>query len=422
MSYEISKAILPDFIRDLQKKMKVFVPAIKPDGAGNFQEFAGQELFLEKNTDFSPKKLFLPPFDKLFEFRKKNLSYSIEQNLDNGQMRAFLEKPREKMLAQRAVFGIRPCDIHALLVLDKVMIEYYKEDPWYETKRKNTLLFGIQCSSSCSENCFCESMGTSTVKEGQFDLMFYDAGEKFFVEAGSEAGRKILKESSFFRETNSRKPYARPKISKKFDAEGLPLLLSKSSSHRVWEREAERCLSCTSCTQVCPTCYCFFTEDFPKLGSDDSSRERVLDSCQLKRHTMIAGGHVFRESRKERLMQFVRHKFEYFFDRHSVQLCVGCGRCINICPVKIDLTFIADEIRGKAFSFEKNKALGKENYKALGVRGAVKIPIPAQVGNESKKKISKHAVKAAKQARAAKPKKTGKPKQKKAPLKKKGKR
>ena len=42
-------------------------------------------------------------------------------------------------------------------------------------------------------------------------------------------------------------------------------------------------------------------------------------------------------SRKERFRQRVMHKFNYFVDTNDCVACVGCGRCVENCPVNLDV-------------------------------------------------------------------------------------
>ena len=55
---------------------------------------------------------------------------------------------------------------------------------------------------------------------------------------------------------------------------------------------------------------------------------------------------MFREDRVERCKQFVYHKLLYFKERFGTHLCVGCGRCVEVCPVAIDLFSTAEEAVG----------------------------------------------------------------------------
>lgn len=330
MDYVIKKESLPEFLESLKKNFEVIVPAKNASGASSFQEYRGQELFLGARTDFSPKKYIRPPVEKTFSFRKKTHSYDISEETDK---------------TKRVLFGVRPCDTHALDALDLLFIKFFGEDRFYSSRRKNTLIIALQCTEAC-ESGFCTSLGTSRPKG--HDLLFIERGQDFFARPETEQGRALI-DKRFFRHTSDAEPLAKIKCVKELETKGLAENLCKNFYSPVWAKESERCLGCTSCTQVCPTCYCYTINDDFEFGSDSkSARSRLWDSCQLKRFTQVAGGQVFRESRTARLRQFVLHKLSYYKKNHGAQLCVGCGRCISACPAKIDLTFIANTIQGEA--------------------------------------------------------------------------
>ena len=330
MSHAIKKESLPEFLESLKKNFEVIVPAKNASGASCFQEYEGQELFLSARTDFSPKKYFRPPNEKTFSFTKETSSYDIAEETDK---------------TKRVIFGVRPCDTHALDALDELFIKFLGEDGFYSERRKNTVIIALQCPEACKTG-FCTSLGTS--KPIGHDLLFIERGQDFFARPETGQGKALL-DKKFFRSTSDAEPSTRIKCSKELETKNLAENLHKNFSHPVWAKEAERCLSCTNCTQACPTCYCYTTCDDFEFGSNsESARSRLPDSCQLKRFTLVAGNHVFRESRTARLRQFVLHKLSYYKKNHGKQLCVGCGRCISACPAKIDLAFIANTIQKEA--------------------------------------------------------------------------
>ena len=68
----------------------------------------------------------------------------------------------------------------------------------------------------------------------------------------------------------------------------------------------------------------------------DGKRTRCEISCQLKSFTKVAGGKSYRDSRLSRFKHFVYHKIVYYKKRQGRYMCVGCGRCLRVCPTKID--------------------------------------------------------------------------------------
>jgi ferredoxin len=104
----------------------------------------------------------------------------------------------------------------------------------------------------------------------------------------------------------------------------------------IWTKVYESCLNCGTCTYTCPTCHCFDIQD--EATRDGGVRLRNWDSCMTWLFTAHATGHNPRPSGKERFRQRFMHKFKYIpVKRDGETGCVGCGRCINLCPVNLDV-------------------------------------------------------------------------------------
>ena len=67
----------------------------------------------------------------------------------------------------RVLFGVKACDLTAIAYQDK----HFADDPYYQDRRKKTLLVGIDCSTPC-ENGFCRSVDAGPqVKDEIADLI-----------------------------------------------------------------------------------------------------------------------------------------------------------------------------------------------------------------------------------------------------------
>ncbi|MBU3911258.1 MAG: 4Fe-4S dicluster domain-containing protein, partial [Candidatus Omnitrophica bacterium] len=116
-----------------------------------------------------------------------------------------------------------------------------------------------------------------------------------------------------------------------------PENLDKVFESGYWDEVSKPCISCGVCTFLCPTCHCF------DLVDEERKKLRCYDGCSFPDFTLEASGVNPRPTKKERYRQRVYHKFDYFKKNFGENLCVGCGRCIRYCPVKIDIADIVDK-------------------------------------------------------------------------------
>lgn len=239
------------------------------------------------------------------------------------------------------VLGVRPCDAQGLAVLDSVFAGEY-EDP-YVKKRENTVLIGLNCLTP-GVNCFCTSVDGRPFSSKYTDVQLTDLGETYLVEVKTDKGKEIIDSIKDLFE-----PAAEEDIKKKEELEkkalnaiqrtiqtdGIVDRLEEIFENPFWKNIAIKCLGCAACTYVCPTCHCFDMQD--ETAGMKGARIRVWDSCMYPEYTQHASGYNPRPERMNRVRNRVYHKFNYFPKNCAVVACTGCGRCIEVCPVNIDI-------------------------------------------------------------------------------------
>ena len=255
-----------------------------------------------------------------------------------------------------AFLGVRACELAAIQVQDRVLMQDKYHDPVYGGLRKGAFIIAVQCTQS-APTCFCTSMGTGPDVRDGFDLLLteLDAGgnHRFVVKAGSERGAEVLAAlktspalQGDLQQAEAAVDKARQQV-RSIERTKLKEILYQNFEHPRWDEVAKRCLTCANCTMVCPTCFCTTVEDTSDVTGEHAERWRRWDSCFTLNFSYIHGGSV-RSSAKARYRQWVTHKLASWIDQFGGSGCVGCGRCITWCPVGIDITEEARAIRETA--------------------------------------------------------------------------
>ncbi len=289
------------------------------------------------------KKYLHPAQVKLFEAEQKESVFRILNSAPVPTHRS-------------AFLGVRACDLAAIGIQDRVLLNGPYRDPIYQARRDRVFIVAVQCTQAAA-TCFCASMGTGPqVPKAEVDLTLTEivnAEEHWFLaEAGSDRGREVLAELEHRPSTEQERSSAAAALdaaarqqTRRMDTSGIRELLYQNFEHPRWDEVAERCLTCANCTMVCPTCFCTTVEDVSDVTGDHAERWRLWDSCFTMDFSYIHGGSV-RTSGKARYRQWMTHKLASWIDQFGTSGCVGCGRCITWCPVGIDITEELQAIRG----------------------------------------------------------------------------
>lgn len=316
---------LPSLIEAFIDKYEVVAP-VKSGKSYAFEVVNSfDEIVLDYPTTLtSLKKYYLPPRETLFEFDK-----------DEGIV------DYELKVRPRVLFGAHACDINALNNLNMVFDDERFADPYYDAHSAANMVVGISCTPN--ENCFCHLLDSDEVRGG-YDLFLQDIGDRYLISIGSVEGANILELACNPREATDEDRRAFRSITRARqqafndaipDIQEIPMLMDAFHEDPFWEELGSRCLSCTACSSVCPTCYCFDIVDTLDPNGQSGRRERIWDACTSPQFALVAGGHNFRDDGKERVRHRMYHKLNGFNANHGRYLCVGCGRCVRACKVGI---------------------------------------------------------------------------------------
>ncbi|MBF8247348.1 MAG: 4Fe-4S ferredoxin, iron-sulfur binding protein [Bacteroidetes bacterium] len=290
------------------------------------------------------KQFLFPQSLKFFGARRNNGSFEVvaEEGSDAPQKLAFV--------------GVRPCELHAIAIQDKVFLGGAYHDANYKMRRENVLIVAVNCSQ-VGKTCFCTSFGTGPTATSGFDIVLTEIltneDHFFLADSASDRGKEILAdlpskpatEEEILRSRNASDSAAHSS-QRLLETRGLKDLLYANSESPHWETIGHRCLSCANCTMVCPTCFCSSVEDVTDLAGTTAERRRTWDSCFTAGFSYIHGGSI-RATTKSRYRQWLTHKLGSWEDQFGSSGCVGCGRCITWCPVGIDLTEEVQAFREK---------------------------------------------------------------------------
>jgi len=303
-------------------------------GMYRLERRSDQALFGYTVGPFSWKKFLYLPRERLWTANRSGDSFVVTPEPTDGPPLAF--------------FGMRACELAGVAIQDRVFMGGPAPDPGYSARRRRVLRIAVQCGQA-GATCFCTSMGTGPgVHAGGADIILTELIDHhrhhFLLEVGTPEGAEVLEDVPLLPPAPDDTSRAQALLAataasmgRTMQTEGIHDLLMKNLEHPRWEVVARRCLSCTNCTMVCPTCFCSNQEEVPNLAVDTVERWRRWDSCFNLGLTEMHGQAV-RKSGLSRYRQWLTHKLATWQDQFGTSGCVGCGRCITWCPVGIDLT------------------------------------------------------------------------------------
>lgn len=315
---------LDALIESISREYRVYGPAAK-DGEFAFKVIEpGTELYLGCTvTMLPPKHVLQPTWQDLYSYKLGD-GFAIEE---------------PKLDIKQAIVGISPCDVNAVLALDRVFGGKFV-DPYYWERRRNTLIVAANCTEVAAES-FCTSWDTGPELYSNYDLLLTDLTDGYLLEVGSDEGESVVTGLNLPEATRAdlnekalRLDAARASSKKKLPVapDDLHAFLSERFYHPAWEPNAEVCFSCGNCTFSCPTCFCVDTRDEIRPSQGSGKRGSEYLSCQLLEFAAVAHGANFRPKRIDRFKHRTIHKLSWMMQQYGLTGCVGCGRCVRWCP------------------------------------------------------------------------------------------
>lgn len=332
----IQKPEIFDLVAGFAKEYEVIGP-VEEGGRFFFRDISTDcsRLAIDYDvTELPPREYLLPPRQVLFE-------YDTAQN-------SVTDVPDDSR--RRVLFGVHPCDINGIEILDRVFLESRFNDPYYRSQRSQTLIVGVSCIPH--DQCACYLWGTNDVKR-DCDMFLYDIGDRYLVTINSIEAAEIFSASTSAREATVQDTNALHVTLEAFHSKlrdrghpvnDLSLALDAGYDESFWDEVGSRCLSCSACAVVCPTCQCFDIVDESSLDGTFGERVRIWEGCTSPSFSVVTGGHDFRPTPDDRIKNRYYHKFLGYPARYGAVMCVGCGRCERACKADISPRVILAEM------------------------------------------------------------------------------
>ena len=340
MAYTLAREQLGEWLTKLAAGKRLIAPVRDTQGRVGFGEVddLAQIVLQPGVVDEGLKRWFYPASEEMLRYQGSGAKVRV------------YEKPLDER--DLVIFGARLCDTAALALAD----EFWacdQGDPYYARRRERALVVAMNCDAVEPE-CFWESIaGALSNARGMDVLLTPIEGDLYLVEGMSEQGEAALAATAgLLAEADMDAAAVRAELAesvsamqkRRIEPEGVTEAIQGAFKDAAfWQQHTEACIGCGVCTFLCPTCTCFDVMDDAVAGT--GYRYRCWDTCQFRQFCEEASGHDRRPQQWERQRQRVSHKLWYSVDRFGKLSCVGCGRCVKLCPVNIDITAVANDAK-----------------------------------------------------------------------------
>lgn len=329
----IAKDKIDSLFELIGSKQPLYLPVDNNSGKADFAKWQkGTKLSEKLKTTRSAKDFFFPKTEHLVSYEMSGKEVKVVD-------------PR-KEIEDFVIFGVRACDARGFTAIDNVYLNMNPVDSYYKNRREHGTVIVLACNEP-AKTCFCSTFGIdASLAKPAGDVSCWLADGKYYFEANTDKGKAFVENAKSVLEDadTSAVEACRKDIAEK--VEKLPfahLDLSKFQgkdmlkifNSKIWDKVSEPCVGCGTCTYVCPTCMCFDVRDF--ATSNGVRQIRCWDSCMYNDFTQMAAENP-RHTQKERSRQRFMHKLMYYPMAHDGMFsCVGCGRCVENCPVNMNI-------------------------------------------------------------------------------------
>lgn len=338
MKIKMPVAEFDKVIESIKDEYKVFAPVSIPyrglysdTDVIKYEEVTSiEQIEFGKKSQFTAKDAVMPVTETLFYYTEDEFKVP-------------------KIDERKVLLFMRSCDVHGLFRIDNVYLKNGEEpDFYYKRLRDKVKIVVFGCEESF-RNCFCVSFKTNSTTDYDLGVKLED-GDVYLDILDNELSN-IFKgtETEFdipFVKTNG----VKVTIPKKLN----PLEVEKAE---FWREYDSRCIACGRCNLSCPTCSCFTMQDIVNQDNNKTGeRRRVGASCQIPGFSLMAGGHEFRQKNGDRMRYRTMHKMYDYGKRFGTQMCIGCGRCDDVCPQYISLSTAMNRVNEFVESRKKEES------------------------------------------------------------------
>lgn len=316
------KISIDDFnflIQKLSKKYRIIAPkAFENEGRYSYDEDiryseinSMEEVVFNKKSGGSPKEILLP------------IVHTISVQVKNQTISTIHEKDEREVL-----LFVHPCDIHGITRIDNT----FKNDEYYQIRRQKIKFIMIECVENGWDSCFCASLGTN--QSDNYSLALKIENGNVMVSCKDNFLNEYMEnfdDCSDFKFNFVEKNRITVKVPNLESWDKMALDKIKNSA--IWDEFKDRCIGCGSCNMACMTCTCMNTIDVIAEDSTDIKiQKRVWNGCQLVKSKALEKESLSQIIPK-RVVQRVLDKFyRPKLKESNEQICVGCGRCVDVCP------------------------------------------------------------------------------------------